>query len=649
MEFTNPHPYPIQIKGPDGKSIHFKKFEKKKLGKWFLRYHPRYLKAGAEETNLNSRSIKSKVPATTVKSKRLKPGRRTIKRIRDAEINKKIREDQQNRGGIKKDLRVKSSKRPKVVRNNTFIRKVVGTRRFKSPKDSTQHLHQLLDLVEVPISNDIGVGILSYNRLGCIQRLIKSIRKFTDLSKTKIIVSDESTDRAVRAWLNKQTDVVILLNEKRIGIAGQTNRLMRCLERFKYKIILNDDVEIRRKGWEHLYVNAMQETEYHHFCMRMPGVYGAAADEGVTKNYKKCSVNTITKKPHGAVIAFDDAAFKKVGYFDEGFGIYGIEHVEWSDRVSRSKIQPAGYHDVRGSANFFTIHAEKSAINTSTRLQSLKEAKDKMLSMPKRAYVKPTDASKVPGVTYIIPFQVNDRASAIQTVINNVKAQDYPCIEIIGVEQDTKSSKEKLALGPIIYKQAKPNKQGDQFNKSLAFNTGIKSASNELLILHDADMIVQSDYTKRVVNSMKGFESCHICQYVAYLNKTSTKMAVKSGIINKRIKSEGTVNYFEGGSLAINRKEYFRIGGFDESFVGYGCEDCEFYERMEAMTKFNSNRHITLIHLWHGRTKGWEGRHEANKRYHGHLRSLSWNDRSTALVKKLRSKGYKSIFGGYGL
>ena len=58
---------------------------------------------------------------------------------------------------------------------------------------------------------------------------------FTDLEKTTVIVSDESTNNNVKKWLDKQNDIIILNNGSRIGVAGNTNRLLRCLERFKYK------------------------------------------------------------------------------------------------------------------------------------------------------------------------------------------------------------------------------------------------------------------------------------------------------------------------------------------------------------------------------------------------------------------------------
>ena len=58
---------------------------------------------------------------------------------------------------------------------------------------------------------------------------------------------------------------VILRNNERLGIAGNTNRLLRCLSRFKYGMLLNDDVEILKYGWDQIYFDAMENTGMHHF------------------------------------------------------------------------------------------------------------------------------------------------------------------------------------------------------------------------------------------------------------------------------------------------------------------------------------------------------------------------------------------------
>ena len=124
--------------------------------------------------------------------------------------------------------------------------------------------------------------------------------------------------------------------------------------------------------------------------------------------------------------------------FDEAFGTYGMEHVDWSNRVSMSGIQPGGFHDIIGSEQFFKILNDSSTVTPAQRSKSLKQTRElysKHKNNKSRIYVKPLDKSKVPEVSYVIPFQGTERRASIRTVINNVKAQRFPRIEIIVVEQ----------------------------------------------------------------------------------------------------------------------------------------------------------------------------------------------------------------------
>ena len=54
-----------------------------------------------------------------------------------------------------------------------------------------------------------------------------------------------------------------------------------------------------------------------------------------------------------------------------------------------------------------------------------------------------------------------------------------------------------------------------------------------------------------------------------------------------------------GGSLAVARSAFFEIGGYDESFVGWGGEDNEFWERAQTRRVWSSYGYLPIVHLWH--------------------------------------------------
>jgi GT2 family glycosyltransferase len=458
----------------------------------------------------------------------------------------------------------------------------------------------------------------------------------TDLSKVTIFISDESTNHVVKDWLREQNDITLIDNQVKLGVAGNSNRLLKCLSRFKYKILLNDDVEILNDGWEKFYFDAMIRTGMHHFCYRQAGVYGANLADAKRMRVNDTIVNKIDKKPHGAVMAFDQLCFEKVGYFDEGFNPYGMEHVDWSNRIHYAGLQPSGYYDVNGSERFFKIHHERSASEDRSAMLAKSNGIFKTVSADRnRIYI---DSNvMVPSMSVIVPFRGIDRAKAIRTVVENLRCQLFPVLEILVIEQDEISRLNPADIYPAKLMHC-PNNPGRQFCKSAAFNMGVMNASHDLLILHDADMVVQINYAKLIYDKLQKSEACHIGKDVAYFDHMTTETIYNRGMSFNNIDDvvcERTVNYFEGGSLALHKGTYLRIGGFNEDFIGYGCEDCEFFRRLKSQSKFDDERTVTLFHLWHGRTAGWDGCHKTNKRKWTAFESKPMVERISQLTNQL--------------
>lgn len=601
VEFINPNPFSVQLIGPDKKIIHVPRHTKVVLSEWYIpKYTPKYLKV----VRIIDQPDNTPKPATkAIKAEKSTKTNRTIIRPKNKPLLPIAQRPQ---------IRTRSNK----ISNSSIVKlrngKIIGR---KAKGDPAVTFKLAASSNTYPISNNIGVGILSYNRLASLQRLINSIRMYTDLSRTTIFVSDESSLPEVKEWLHKQSDIVTISNQTRLGVAGNSNRLLRCLSRFKYKLLLNDDVEIKCKGWDAFYFNAMVHSGIHHFCFRQSGVYGAKPDDG-TKSDHGIVINTINNKPQGSVMAFDQLAFETIGYFDESFGLYGMEHVDWSNRLSSSGIQLPGFHDVVGADGYFKIWAEKSAVEDRVNhLQASRELYNK-LTTTARKFVNPTDASLVPSISYVIPCRnITERNNSIPTIVANIRAQHFPNIEIILVEQDWQSRISHDQFKPYCYLLAQSLLASQPFNKSMAFNLGVMAATNAGLVLHDADIMVPANYTTKIYETLRNFDSCHLGKQVVYLTREATIDVNNTYQITPQKQCDRAVDYFEGGSLAVRKSSYINIGGFDEGFVGYGCEDNEFYERLQARTNLKDDRTVTMIHLWHDRVGDWQTHHKTNRNY----------------------------------
>lgn len=591
-QYINPHGFAVFLTGPNGENIRLNSRQKKLLPEYYERYVLRgYIKP------ILSESVRPSIKTSPIRS-----------------VRPKI---------------VKPTRQTKHVGTNR--RQIVGK---TVNEDAKKILEVNLQNQSYPISNGIGVGILSYNRASSLKRLVDSVLRFTDITRTKVFISDDASDdistQQYLLELEQNRDIVVIRNSKRLGVAGNSNRLLRCLSRFKFGILLNDDVQILNMGWDRFYTEqCLQPNGLSHVVYQQPGVYGSTFGKPYGNNLRQ-----ITDKPHGAVLAFTARMLEKCGYFDEGFGLYGMEHVDWSMRPFEAGLQPEGFFDVVGSDRFFKIYPDKTSIEHKSELLATARQRFKSRTFQQS---KPSDDSAVDSVSYVVPFRNLDRGGAIETVLDGIRAQSFPNIQIIAVEDDSNTKISLDSIYPVEYLRVDAN---PLFNKSRAFNRGVSKAVHDVIVLHDADMLAPCDYTRSIFDILKFKDGCHLGKTVIYADKPSTDRITQSRQVNLDSDFDRVVGYYEGGSLACKKATYWSVGGFDERYEGYGCEDCDFYERISSISEWFGTRTVDMLHLYHGRVSGWNTHHEENKKYHSKLMQLSMPARIQAQINHIKSLGY---------
>lgn len=641
-EYINPNNHPVHLTGPNGELIKVASRQKVVLSEYYDRYRKRgFIKLVSSVQHKEEPQQRSKLQAQ-VKLRIEENRRRRQEQLEAAERESRQDPNDRKRGKIraihaeKERLRIQTEKRKHEAANS---RRLVG-------KVVANDGHQILEpnlTIGYPISNNIGIGILSYNRKSCLERLVNSIKRHTNLLKTTVFISDDCSDNEELVEyldeLESTNQFIIIRNDVRLGIAGNTNRLLDCLSRFRYGLLVNDDIEVKREGWESFYFKAMQQARMHHFIYRQPGVYGA--DRGSMVNINGVECLHCNDKPHGSILAYTSDVFNEIGFFDESFGMYGMEHVDWSRRVYECGLQRPGYYDVNGSDSYFVIHNEASAMDD--RVAKLREARDiynKKYENTAIAFrVEKSDKVIVPYISYVIPFRNIDRTGAIETIVNNVRAQRFPKIDIIMVEHDTSRKAEENNLLPVTYEHI--NSGGRLFNKSMAFNLGVSKVRSESVILQDADIMLRADYTTQIYNILKHYHSCHIGKHVVYADQQTSSNIINNQQVLGDLVLNRVVGYFEGGSLACRTSAYWKCGAFNEDYWGYGCEDCDFYARMASdLDGYYGIRTADFLHLHHGRVDGWDQHHKANKAIEQALNGKNMGERIKLQYAQLDRLGY---------
>ena len=172
--------------------------------------------------------------------------------------------------------------------------------------------------------------------------------------------------------------------------------------------------------------------------------------------------------------------------------------------------------------------------------------------------------------------------------------------ECIVVEQTPEPEIRDALPSWVRYVHHRPHPVDSLYNRALAFNVGAAESRGEVLIFHDNDLLMPDGYARTVVaQHAAGYEVINLKRFIFYLSETDTRcLFADPGSLTGITPEEIMQNATGGGSLAVNRTTYFEIGGYDEEFVGWGGEDCDFWDR--AMTrKLYPYAPLPFIHLWH--------------------------------------------------
>lgn len=209
-------------------------------------------------------------------------------------------------------------------------------------------------------------------------------------------------------------------------------------------------------------------------------------------------------------------------------------------------------------------------------------------------------AEASPALSFVIGHRGSQRLPHLLATLRSIAAQREISFECIVVEQSAASElKDKLPSWVRQLHTPLPS-ANMPYSRAWAFNAGARAAQGAALVLHDNDMLVPEDYGQQIHARLEaGYEVINLKRFVFYLDEAHTA-AVLAGKerLTERAPQVVVQNLEAGGSVAITREAYFAIGGFDESFVGWGGEDNEFWERAQTRRVW-PYAYLPIVHLWH--------------------------------------------------
>jgi hypothetical protein len=256
-------------------------------------------------------------------------------------------------------------------------------------------------------------------------------------------------------------------------------------------------------------------------------------------------------------------------------------------------------------------------------------------------------AGEAPQLSFIIGHRGRARIPHLLSTLASIAAQGGPRYECLVVEQDAES-----VLGPhlppwVTCIRTPPPDAAMPYCRSWAFNVGARHARGRILVLHDNDMLVPSDYAQSLLSRVDaGFDVVNLKRFVFYLSEhhTAAVLERRAGLCD-RAPQVITQNLEGGGTVAITRDAYASIGGMDESFLGWGGEDNEFWDRAQTLRAWSYGS-LPFVHLWHPAQPGKQDPGNRTATHYAALSRISTRERIDRLTGTAR--GLMAGPAGYG-
>jgi predicted glycosyltransferase involved in capsule biosynthesis len=243
---------------------------------------------------------------------------------------------------------------------------------------------------------------------------------------------------------------------------------------------------------------------------------------------------------------------------------------------------------------------------------------------------EPISLESLSKLSFILHYRKDceDRESNLKASTSFIRNK-FPNSEIIVVNDDAEVYPEvKERLGDHL----KRNKikylflqNDDEFKKSEAFNGAAALASGEILCFWDVDVLIHDSYIKIACELINDGGADHVYpfngtfvdiqkdlfqDFLTRYNFEYINELWKAGHPSLHFASDSS----PGGCTMISKDAFYRMGGYDNRFIGWGFEDTDFLYRSRKVNRVSyiQSKDAICWHLHHENAKRTENPHYNN-------------------------------------
>jgi hypothetical protein len=216
----------------------------------------------------------------------------------------------------------------------------------------------------------------------------------------------------------------------------------------------------------------------------------------------------------------------------------------------------------------------------------------------------PDPPGAAPEVTFVVGQRGVERLPLLLATLRTLAAQEGARVECVVVEQSPRAEIAAALPAWVRHVHTPPPAGETRYCRAWAFNVGARAARGELLVFHDGDMLSPAGYARALLAAgAAGAEVIDLKRFLFELSEAQNEAALAGRLDAITGALERVRQNARGGTLAAAREAFFELGGFDESFVGWGGEDNEFWERA-ALRRVHPWGCLPFVHLWHAAQPG---------------------------------------------
>jgi hypothetical protein len=247
----------------------------------------------------------------------------------------------------------------------------------------------------------------------------------------------------------------------------------------------------------------------------------------------------------------------------------------------------------------------------------------------------PEDTTQESEISFVIGHRGVDRVPHLLATLESIAGQQNASLDCVVVDQEIHTSIKSRLPAWVRHIHTPPPSPKMPYCRSWAFNVGVQHSRGAVLVLHDNDMLVPVDYAANILKKVRqGYDVVNLKRFIFYLNERHTESVFAGkGELTDEAPHLIVQNLEAGGSVAISRKGYEQIGGMDESFIGWGGEDNEFWERAQTLRVW-PYAYLPIVHLWHA---AQPEKHQPHNGAQQKLKTLSDTPASERIAKLRRA------------